>query len=578
MTQTLPAGSRLLLCVGILVNLAIFSLNHIVGLAVNHGDYTPFAVDLHASAQVFDETHAYAPGPERFLRTGRIPGEVDVFELREAPSSEPIVHSVLVGLLAKGMGSLEWAWMVSQAIGPALTWGVLFWIACRCVGSAPLAMAIAWAVCFIAFGPRNFLLLAKDRFIQPLELARMPQPAVAFLFLMLAIWLLSRSLAKPNPGRILAAGILAGWLFYVYYFYWVAFFAGAGLLLIVLAIIKKWNYAKTTAWVIVLGCLTGIPFFLRTLDAMRSGHQRQLMLRVTGFGRMPDLFGLVIGLALAIGLWLYCRFRIRAQPGDVSLLASDERSLFEAVLLAVATGSAIGLNIQVLTGINAQHTHFYNRALQPLLMYLFLLMLFRSVRRPPMAAIVAVIGILIAMASLRQIEVGRNTAPWLRKTNPDMDVLVWARSHLPPDAVIGSTDSQLIGLIPGIAGTWTFVPMGPRSMASDREILTRYSLLCRLEGRSWPEVEAALMPPGLPGDAMSLSYTLVVQPTISPENLETARAVWGNIDLRRDFRDRRLDYVIARQADAALVSPAPGGHFDILYQNSAWRLVRVVGL
>jgi hypothetical protein len=577
MTQTPAAGSRLLLFVGILVNLAIFPLNHIVGLAVNHGDYTPFAVVRQVSSQVYDETYEYTPGPRMFLRTGRIPGEMDVFELKDAPTSEPLVHSVLMGLLAKGTGSLEWAWMVSHAIGPTLIWAVLFWIASRCVGSAPLAMAIAWSVCFIAFAPRNSFLLARDRFIQPLEVTRMPPPALAFLFLMLAIWLLSRALAKPNPARILAAGILAGSLFYVYYFYWIAFFAGAGSLLLAVAIVKRLDYVKTIAWVIVLGCLTGIPFFLRTLAATRAGHQRQLMARVAGFGRTPDLFGLFLALALAIGLWQYCRLRIRARPGAVPLLASDERSLFEAVLLAVAMGSALGLNLQVLTGIDAQHTHFYNRALQPLLMYLFLLMLFRSIKRPPMAAIVAVIGILIAVASLRQIEVGRNTAVWHRKTNPDIDVLVWVRSHLPPDAVIGSNDVNLIELIPAIAGNWTFVPMGGRSMATDEDILTRYSLLCRIEGRSWQEVEAALRLPGFrEGKAMSLSYALVMEQRPSSRSIETAKAIWNKIDLPGDFRDRRLDYLITRKADAALVSPTPGGRFDTLYQNGAWRLVRVV--
>ena len=565
--STLPAGSRLLLFVGILVNLVIFPLNHIVGSVANHGDYTPFAVVPQVSAQVYDETYQYAPDPGRFLRTGRIPGEVDVFEMRDAPSSAPVVHAVLVGLLAKWMGSLERAWMVSNAIGPTLIWAVLFCNACRFTRSGPLAMAIAWAVCFIAFGPRNFLLLAKDRFIQPLELTRMPQPALAFLFLILAIWLLSRALARTNPWRILAAGILAGSLFYVYYFYWVAFFAGAGSLLIVAAIIKRWDYVKTIACIVVLGCLAGIPFFLWTIEATRSGDQRQLMVRITDFNRIPDLIGLVLALALAIALWLYCSLRIRAQ--------ADEQPLFEAALLAVATGAAIGLNFQLLTGINAQHGHFYNRALQPLLMYLFLLMLFRRVRKPPIAATAAVIGILIAVASLRQIEVGRNTAPWHRKSSPDIDVLLWARAHLPPDSVIGSNDANLIGLIPAIAGTWTFVPMGPRSMASNEEILTRYSLLCRLEGRNWQEVEAELRRTGIQ-DAMSLSYTLVSQPKISSKSIESARAIWGDIDLARDFRDRRLDYVVTRQADAALVPPVRSGRFDILYQNSAWRLVRVM--
>jgi hypothetical protein len=120
-------------------------------------------------------------------------GSADWLALRFARDSYPVLHSILLGLLAKVIGSLEWSWMVAHAIVPALIWGVLFSNACRFVQSSFLAEAIAWAVCFIPFSPRNFLLLGEDRFIQPLELTRLPQPALSFLLLILSIWLLSRS-------------------------------------------------------------------------------------------------------------------------------------------------------------------------------------------------------------------------------------------------------------------------------------------------------------------------------------------------------------------------------------------------
>ena len=561
----MPAGSRILLLIGIAINLVVFSLNHIVGVAVNHGDYTPFAVVPQVSDLVYDETQLYAPGPSRFLRTGQVQAELDVFELRGIPNSYPVLHSILLGLIAKATGSLESGWMLSHAIMPSLIWAVLFWNACRIVQSGSLAMAIAWVVCFISFSPRNFLLLAPERFIQPLELSRMPQPALAFLFLILAIWLLSRALARPALLRLVAAGITAGTLFYLYYFYWIAFFVGAGSLLLVAAIIKRWDYAKALASVLVLGCLTGIPFLFWTFEAMHSGHQRDLMARVGIFTRRPDLIGLVLALALLVTLWLYCKLQIRAQ--------SDEQPLFLAVLLAVATGAAIGLNFQLLTGFDAQHGHFYNRALQPLLAYLFLLILFRSVRRPPVAATAAVIAILIAVAAVRQIQVGRNTAAYHCKTSPDMDVLFWVRSHLPPDAVIGSDDSKLILLIPPIAGTWTFVPLGDRSMASNAEILTRYLLLCRLEGRTWEQAEAQLRSTlDSRSHRSSMGYTLVMQQNILPETIEIARVIWNSLDLSGDFKDRKLDYLITKRADDL---STPNETFDTVYQNATWRVVRV---
>jgi hypothetical protein len=557
------AGCRFFLIFGFIVNLLVFSLNHTTGMMINHGDYTPFAVEPQVSALVYDETHLYTPGPSRFFRTGQLPWELDDFELRDVPNSYawPVLSTVLLGLLAKGMGRVEWAWMISHAIVPALVWAVLFWNACRFVRSSLLASAIAWSVCFIAFSPRNFLLLGEDRFVQPLELTRMTEPSLGFLFLILSIWLLSRALAKPTLPRILVAAVMAGALFYLYYFYWIAFFAGLVSFIIGVAIIKRHDYAKTAVAVLVLGCFAAIPFLMRTVDAIRSGQQGDLMNRIGSFTRVPDLAGLFVALTLLCALWLYCGRQIR--------MRSDENFHFGAVLLAVATGAAIGLNFHLLTGFDAQHAgHFPNRALQPLLMYFALLMVLRNVRQPPIAATTAIIGCLIAVAALRQIEVARNTAAYHRETSPDIDVLVWARLHLPADAVIGSNDGNLIMLIPAVAGTWTFVPLGDRSVASNAEILTRYLLLCHLEGQTWQQAEAELTSDlGFKSNDSSLGYNLVMQRKIRPETIELARDIWRNINLQRDFKDRRLDYVIVKRSEY---------NYNTLYENSAWRVVRVL--
>src|SRR5437867_13300964 len=81
--STRMSAEYLVLFVGITVNLIIFSLNHLAGWSVNHGDYTPFSVVPQVSAVVYDETQAYVPGPSRFVHTGQLQSELDVFELRD---------------------------------------------------------------------------------------------------------------------------------------------------------------------------------------------------------------------------------------------------------------------------------------------------------------------------------------------------------------------------------------------------------------------------------------------------------------------------------------------------------------
>jgi len=58
-------------------------------------------------------------------------------------------------------------------------------------------------------------------------------------------------------------------------------------------------------------------------------------------------------------------------------------------------------------------------------------------------------------------------------------------------------------------------------MASNAEILTRYLLLCRLEGRTWQETESELRSDlGFQADGWSLAYILVMQRKILPETIE----------------------------------------------------------
>jgi hypothetical protein len=576
--QSASSGSfnqcRLLLFVGILVNLLLFPLNHFVGMAVNHGDYTPFAVDPRVSDLVYDETQLYTPGPSRFFHSGKIQAELDVAEVGDIPNGYPVFHSLLLGLLAKALGSMELMWMASHAIFPTLIWVLLYWAACGALRSAGFSAAIAWTTCLFAFGPRNALLLHHGSFIQPLEVTRLPHPSISFLLLFLAIVWLAYAVSRPTLARILLGGLTAGALFYAYYFYWIAFFGGAGLWFLVLLWLKNWQFAKSLLAVLVIGGLTGLPYFSWTIRGMRSGFQQNLMWRVGTFSRNPDLPALALAGSLLMSFCIFCKFRVSTEPGKNVLL--------QAALLAVIVGAALGLNIHVLTGFDAQRWHFYNRALQPLITYTagMLILGYEPVNkrlhgRATHALASILVVFLIAAACLRQIQVGRNTAQLHLKSNPTMDVLTWLRSHEPTGSVVGSTDRDLLTLIPGITGTWTFVPLGDRSMAPNLEILTRYLMLCRLENRRWPDVESELRSDekSTSNNISYMSYVLVMY-KMTPHGLEAVRAIWDHLDLEHEFRSRRLDYFITRNSQVPTESSGVNW-LTLVYQNSDWRVFRV---
>ncbi len=78
---------------------------------------------------------------------------------------------------------------------------------------------------------------------------------------------------------------------------------------------------------------------------------------------------------------------------------------------------------------------------------------------------------------------------------------------------------------------------------------------------------------GFQMNSSSLGYVLVMQRKLLPETIETVRAIWSNIDLRADFKDRKLDYLIIKRADGVHGLSTLSEPFDTLYQNSAWRVV-----
>src|SRR5206468_3479522 len=144
-------------------------------------------------------------------------------------------------------------------------------------GDDSVAMFNAWFTCLVSFSPRNLLLITPGRFVQPLELTRTPQPALSFLLLLGAMWLLSRAMTQPTAARIVLGGLSAGLLFHAYYFYWVAFFGGVSCLFAILALSRKWDLAKAVGAVLAIGFVAGLPIFIWTFQTTRGGYAHDLM-------------------------------------------------------------------------------------------------------------------------------------------------------------------------------------------------------------------------------------------------------------------------------------------------------------
>ena len=100
----------------------------------------------------------------------------------------------------------------------------------------------------------------------------------------------------------------------------------------------------------------GGAFFVITVVGLQSQVTINLIERIGAFTR--DMSAINLGLAAILSIaviWLYAQTRM--QPLVIALAF-------------VMVGGALGLNVQVLTGYDAQHwMHFTNRIIQPLFFY-----------------------------------------------------------------------------------------------------------------------------------------------------------------------------------------------------------------
>jgi hypothetical protein len=263
----------------------------------------------------------------------------------------------------------------------------------------------------------------------------------------------------------------------------------------------------------------------------------------------------------------------------------DRRWVLIGLLAALLFGALVGLNFQVITGFDAQHSHFINRVLQPLGFFFVLVAVFawitesrwQGFQRLAIQLAVLTAVVLTGLAVYRQVRVGITTAPLHRVSSSRMATMTWIREHLPTEAVVGSSDDRFFMLIPVVTGNWNFVPIATRSMATKQEILMRYLLVAKMEGKQWDQVLADLTRERAPETLTSVITNIMIGENRIPiETRALAESLWNNLNLDRDLATRKLDYLIveaSRPVEAIRIRPV-----KTVYSNREWRVLDVRGM
>ncbi len=168
---------------------------------------------------------------------------------------------------------------------------------------------------------------------------RIITPALSQAFLLLHLGLVARACRRPTTGRILAAGVGFGLLFYAYFYYWTA--AGLALLL---ALILDAGHRKALFLTGMIGSLVGLPAVVASA-LVKSSTPSDWLHRTDNFlpiARGSELLlpKLSILLTVACLAWIAWRRRDLIYPG------------------ALTASGLLLLNHQVLSGLQIQNFHW----------------------------------------------------------------------------------------------------------------------------------------------------------------------------------------------------------------------------
>jgi hypothetical protein len=233
----------------------------------------------------------------------------------------------------------------------------------------------------------------------------------------------------------------------------------------------------------------------------------------------------------------------------------------------------IGTNLQIITGINAEHTfHFRVRLLQPLICAAFLILFIRSLEKLDLYYLkgIKLIGgvftlLIIILNSYRLIKVGESRVLTHLTNNDSRQMLNWIGNHTPLDSVIASVDYDSIVLLPSVTGRFNYIPLFSRTTASIEEGLRRFSKIQQLLGKDLATSILLLQKPAREhtGKWNTLSFAITGSEILDEKNLNLFKKTWDENSTTKN----RLDFVIAKKED-----PIKG---EKLFQQGDFVLVKL---
>jgi hypothetical protein len=337
-----------------------------------------------------------------------------------------------------------------------------------------------------------------------------------------------------------------------------------------LLLLRDFSSLKRISAIFGVGVLIGLPYLVMVKTSM--AQNQFLVTRISVATRAVSWVGAgIISLSL---LALYGKVR------DEHFARSRDSKLnpwMLMLLIGAFGGAGIGLNFQVLSGSDANHSaHFMNKIIQPMTVLLFFVSLAfltkekgkRYLEPVFLISLVAMLGV----ATFRQIRVGIHVAKTNNTNTSIINLTQWIEKNITPDKIIGSSEGRFITQIPARTGNFNYVPVAFRTRASDLEILNRFLFISWLENKNPEEIWNNLLSDE--SHRISFGYMLLGRPPTQWDK-EYCELTWKKIDSGQLTMPGTMDYLIVRKGQSVERFKKLYRSMSVLYENAEWSFLSV---
>ncbi|GEM_PF-3212641 len=478
----MPQG-KIIVASGALLIGIICILPNILGYIELGRKYEPFT-KFFTSPIVFDEVAVYGSSAAYVAETNKLPGETEIFELRDLPSIKYHLPIFFEGLTGKISRNTRIGWIVFKFLFPATSFILAFYVARKLSGNTWIGILAATIFFSVGFGARTLIDINSA---QPILFSRIHSPAATLPFFLIFIISLTRAI-EGNRKEILIAGIAGGLLFYTYYYYQLAIAPALIILCLWYSQEKKWAQVKSIILIGIIANIVALPWYINYLETtLRSPHFLSRWQANTYFPPIEHILLLVAVIVLLIVGRHIREKKISSEPLEVyrPLLALIISSAFLEFIVATNTTVILEpghFTQQIIISLSSiAAVSYFGR-------YLLLMPRYKKI-------IAGTALIIVAVALVKQYSVWENTKAFFVASENERIAERLVKKHTTTDDVIALNDPYLSSVFPARIWRYRFYGSygfsGLASTPAD-ENLKRYIIIRKLFGAPWKEIEQEL--------------------------------------------------------------------------------------